>query len=132
MMWQVGVTILIAETLHNIKFRHQQRISNSDILLVHCSGQHYVAAGEPSLFLIDPVQCIYFGTPVGVNGMPVGLYGTPVVLLACGLIAPCLILLKIVHFMYWHSSGVLVGRLGMLVSHTLVSAYHLILVHLSF
>ena len=59
-MWQVGVTILKAKTLHNIKFRHQQRISNSDILLVHCSGQHYVAAGELVLFPINPVQCIYF------------------------------------------------------------------------
>ena len=58
MMWQVGVTILKAETLHNIKFRHQQRISNSDILLVHCSGQHYVAVGEPFLFPINPVKYI--------------------------------------------------------------------------
>ena len=56
MMWQVGVTILKGETLHNIKFRHQQRISKSDILLVHCSGKHYVVTGEPSLFLIIPIQ----------------------------------------------------------------------------
>ena len=59
MMWQVGVTILKAETLHNIKFRHQQRVSNSDILLVHCLGQHYVAAGELFLFLINLIQCIH-------------------------------------------------------------------------
>ena len=81
MMWQVGVTILKAGTLHNIKFRQQQRSSKSDILLVHCSGQHFVAAGEPSLFLIEQVQCIYFGAPISVNGAPVSPSGTPVILL---------------------------------------------------
>ena len=84
MMWQVGVTILKAETLHNIKFRHQQRISNSDSLLVHCSGQHYVVVSKPSLFLIEPVQCIYFGALISVNGAPVGPSGAPVRLLALG------------------------------------------------
>ena len=59
MMWQVGVTILKAETLYNSKLRNQQRISHSDILLVHCLGQHYIAAGEPFLFLINPIQCIH-------------------------------------------------------------------------
>ena len=65
MMWQVEVTIVKAETLYNIKFRHNQCLSNSDILLVHCSGQHYVAAGEPSLILTKPVQCNYSGAPLG-------------------------------------------------------------------
>ena len=63
MMWQVGVTILKAETFHNIKFRHNQCLSNSNIFLVHCSGQHYVAAGEPSLILTEPIQrsCLPIG-----------------------------------------------------------------------
>ena len=105
MIWQVGVTILKAETLHNIKFRHQQRISKSDILLVHCSGQNYVAAGEPSLFLIEPVQCIYFGTPISVNGALVGPSGTPVILLALGFIVTC----KIIHSLFWCPGGMPVG-----------------------
>ena len=109
MMWQVGVTILKAETLHNIKFRHQQRISKSDILLVHCSGQHYVAADEPSLFLIEPVQCIYFGTLISVNGALVSPSGTLVILLVLRFIAPYIVTCKIIHPLFWHPSGMLVS-----------------------
>ena len=115
-MWQVGITILKAETLHNNKFRHQQRIFKSDILLVHCSGQHYVAAGEPSLFLIEPVQCIYFGTPISVNGALVGPSGTPVILLALRLIALYIVTCKIIHSLFWHSGGMSVGGSGAPVS----------------
>ena len=46
MMWQVRVTVLNGETLHQIKIRHGNKIEKVDIAVVHCSSNHYLPLGE--------------------------------------------------------------------------------------
>ena len=41
---QIGITVVNAEGFICIRFRHKQTIPNSDIILCHCKGQHYVPA----------------------------------------------------------------------------------------
>ena len=49
MMWQVGITVLSAETLLPTKVHHGNIVSKSDILLVRSEAQHFVPAGEECL-----------------------------------------------------------------------------------
>ena len=49
MMWQVGITVLSAETLLPAKVCHGNKVSKSDILLVRSEAQHFVPAGEKCL-----------------------------------------------------------------------------------
>ena len=47
MMWQVRVTVLNGETLHQIKIRHGNRLGKADLAVAHCPGIttfHYVSA----------------------------------------------------------------------------------------
>ena len=47
MLWQLRITCLIAESLFEIRFRHNQRLSKADMVLVLCQEtEHYVAAGK--------------------------------------------------------------------------------------
>ena len=50
MIWKVRVTVLHAETLLAIKFRHMNLSMKADIILVHCSGSHYIPLGISSPF----------------------------------------------------------------------------------
>ena len=50
MIWKVRVTVLHAETLLAIKFRHMNVSMKADIILVHCSGSHYIPLGISSPF----------------------------------------------------------------------------------
>ena len=38
MMWQISITVVKAETFHQIKFRHSESLKNTDLVLVHCQG----------------------------------------------------------------------------------------------
>ena len=38
MMWQISITVLKGETVHQIKFRHIKLLENADSVLVHCQG----------------------------------------------------------------------------------------------
>ena len=47
MAWQMRVTVLDAETLFERRFRHNNRISKTDLLVIHCpSTQHFVSGGK--------------------------------------------------------------------------------------
>ena len=43
MMWQVGIIVLDADTLHTIRIRHNI-LCRADMALVHCQQQHYIPA----------------------------------------------------------------------------------------
>ena len=38
MMWQISITVVKAETFHQIKFRHSESPKNTDLVLIHCQG----------------------------------------------------------------------------------------------
>ena len=42
MMWQISITVLKGETFHQIKFRHSEILKDTNLVLVHCQGQHYI------------------------------------------------------------------------------------------
>ena len=44
MMWQLGISIVSAEDFTQVRFCHKAILSKADIVLVLCSGQHYVPA----------------------------------------------------------------------------------------
>ena len=44
MVFQIGITVINAEGFTRIRFRHKQTIPNSNVVLCHCKGQHYVPA----------------------------------------------------------------------------------------
>ena len=46
MMWQVRVTVLNGETLHQIKIRNRNKLEKVDLAVAHCSGNHYLPLGE--------------------------------------------------------------------------------------
>ena len=50
-MWQVRVTVLNGETLHQIKIRHGNRLDKVDLVVAHCSGNHYLLLGECTVLL---------------------------------------------------------------------------------
>ena len=53
MMWKVHISVLQFGTLVAIKFRHLNVSMKADIILVHCSGSHYIPLGR-SLFIFVP------------------------------------------------------------------------------
>ena len=47
MIWQLRITCLYAETLHELRFRHHKRIAQADLVFVVCSeSDHFVSAGK--------------------------------------------------------------------------------------
>ena len=53
LLWQMKITVLYAEDLTERKFRHSQRISQVEMLLVYCSDtQHFVGAGKGPYFIL--------------------------------------------------------------------------------
>ena len=52
MMWQVRVTVLNSETLHQIKIRHGNKIEKVDIAVVHCSGNQYLPLGKCTVIYV--------------------------------------------------------------------------------
>ena len=63
MMWQIGLTVLSAETFTQIRFRHRSSLVKADGVLVMCLGQHYVPACKYSSFVPlvrSPFQVIMF------------------------------------------------------------------------
>ena len=60
MIWKVRITVLHAETLLAIKFRHMNVSMKADIILVHCSGSHYIPLGISSLFYYNSIQFVQF------------------------------------------------------------------------
>ena len=51
MMWQIGLTVVSAETFTQIRFRHRSSLEKADGVLVMCQGQHYVQACKYSSFV---------------------------------------------------------------------------------
>ena len=56
-MWQISITVVKRETFHQIKFRHSESLNNTNLVLVHCQGRHYVPAIK-SLFSVSAL-CYY-------------------------------------------------------------------------
>ena len=52
MIWQVRVTVLNGETLHQIKIHHGNKIEKVDIAVVHCFGNHYLPLGECTVIVV--------------------------------------------------------------------------------
>ena len=46
MMWQVKVTVVLGESLHQERICHNSGMRYADLVLVFCGGNHYVLAGE--------------------------------------------------------------------------------------
>ena len=47
MIWQLRITCLYAETLHELRFCHHKRIAQADLVFVVCSqSDHFVSAGK--------------------------------------------------------------------------------------
>ena len=60
MMWQVRVTVLNGETLHQIKIMHKNRLEKVDLAVAHCSGNHYLPLGECAV--IVPLATVIYHT----------------------------------------------------------------------
>ena len=52
MMWQVRVTVLNGEILHQIKIHHGNKIEKVDIAVVHCFSNHYLPLGECAVIAV--------------------------------------------------------------------------------
>ena len=55
MMWQVPITILNAEELEPLKFRHDRLLKDTELVLVYAGRAHYLGTCEYSLILPVPV-----------------------------------------------------------------------------
>ena len=44
MMWQHGITVVSVDEVTHVRFWHKATLSKADVMLVMCSGQHYVPA----------------------------------------------------------------------------------------
>ena len=65
MMWQVRVTVLNGETLHQIKIRCGNKIEKVDLAVVHCSGNHYIPLGECTV--IDSIAAVIYCTCAAID-----------------------------------------------------------------
>ena len=72
MMWQVRVTVLNGETLHQIKIRHGNKIEKVDLAVVHCSGNHYIPLGECAVIVV-------FATAIDCDGAAIDVIGAAIV-----------------------------------------------------
>ena len=46
MMWQLKITVVTAEKLHQERIQHDGPMAEADMLLIFCGGNHYVLAGK--------------------------------------------------------------------------------------
>ena len=66
MMWQIGLTVVSAEEVTQVKFRHKAALSKADAVLVMCLGQHHVPAHKylqllcPDGYVLQPDSCILY------------------------------------------------------------------------
>ena len=69
MMWQVRVTVLNGQTLHQIKISHGNRLESVDIAVVHCSGNHYLPLRECAVIVIFQAAIVHVHTATVINSM---------------------------------------------------------------
>ena len=43
-MWQISLSMVLAEEFTQIRFRHKAALARADAVLVMCLGQHYIPA----------------------------------------------------------------------------------------
>ena len=72
MMWQVRVTVLNGETLHQIKIRHGNKIEKVDLAVAHCSGNQYIPLGECTVI-------VGFAAVIDCDGTTIDTIGTAIV-----------------------------------------------------
>ena len=46
MLWQISITVLNADTLGEIRIRHNRPMRNVDLLIIFINGDHYMGAGK--------------------------------------------------------------------------------------
>ena len=68
MMWQVRVTVLNGETLHQIKIRHGNKTENVDLAVAHCSWNHYIPLGECTVIVVLATAIDWDGIAIDVIG----------------------------------------------------------------
>ena len=61
MAFQIGITVINAEGFTHIRFRHKQTIPNSNVILCHCKGQHYVPACKFLILFYDRMVKVIIG-----------------------------------------------------------------------
>ena len=61
MMWQVKITVVLAESLHQERIRHDSKMRDADLILVYCGSNHYVPAGRSR----DERRSVYYGAEMG-------------------------------------------------------------------
>ena len=57
MCFQMGITVINAEGFTRVRFRHRRDIKDSNMMLCHCKGCHYVPACKYDFY------CIQMGHP---------------------------------------------------------------------
>ena len=60
MMWQVTITSLNAETLGEIRIRHDRPIDKADIVIIHAGGDHYMGCSKYAGLIIYSAGLILF------------------------------------------------------------------------
>ena len=58
MMFNVAISIVIAESLVVERVRHEREVGESDIVLVYSGGNHYVAAGMFNISVVFPINLV--------------------------------------------------------------------------
>ena len=60
MMWQLKITVVTAEKLHQERIRHDGPMAEADMLLIFCGGNHYVLAGKSR----DELRSVPYGEEI--------------------------------------------------------------------
>ena len=71
-MWQVRVTVLNGETLHQIKIRHGNKIEKVDLAVVHYFENHYIPLGECNVIVV-------FATAINCDSAAIDVIGAAIV-----------------------------------------------------
>ena len=70
MMWQVKITILTANNLGEVRIRHNDRLTDADLVVVFIGGDHYMGAGKFSAGLFNlPAGLIIFYAALIATGL---------------------------------------------------------------
>ena len=83
MMWQVTITVLVAESLKVIRIRHNRELDRADFLLVLAGKNHYLGTCELNFyhfsfsFRYRRIKCVAGALPYGVSAWPVSKSARP-------------------------------------------------------
>ena len=58
MMWQVGISVIAAETLDVTRIRHSHTLEDTDLLLIRAGDSHYLGACKYNFWLSGPCRMV--------------------------------------------------------------------------